>query len=89
MIESAQGLLTFPCAFPIKAIGRTTVDFEATVVAIIRRHAPQLDPGAIVSRASQGGRYLSITATITAESRAQLDALYQELSGHEQVLMVL
>ena len=28
-------------------------------------------------------------ATFTAHNRAQLDALYAELSGHEQVLMVL
>jgi len=32
---------------------------------------------------------LSVTVTIRAVSREQLDALYQQLSGHPMVVMVL
>ncbi len=89
MIDSAKAIIQFPCSFPIKAIGHNTADFEALVVEIIRRHVPYLDDNAITSRASTGRKYRSVTATFTAHSRAQLDALYTELSSHKQVLMVL
>jgi putative lipoic acid-binding regulatory protein len=89
MIDVAAGVFTFPCAFPIKAIGHSSADFQAIVVSIIRRHAPDLDEHAVTSRPSGQGKYLAISATFTAHSREQLDALYVELSGHEQVLWVL
>lgn len=81
--------LQFPCDFPIKAMGRSAADFQALVIALISRHAPDLDPAAVRVQASRNGRYQSITLTIRAHSRAQLDAIYQELSGHERILMAL
>ena len=89
MSDSAADIFHFPCSFPIKAFGRNSDDFEALVIAIVRRHAPDLDDRAVTSRTSSGDAYRAVTATFTAYSRAQLDALYTELSGHEQVLMVL
>ncbi len=89
MIDSAKVILTFPCSFPIKAFGRSSADFESIVTEIVRRHAPDLPDNAVTSRPSGAGNYLAVTATITARSREQLDALYMELTSHEQVLMVL
>ncbi len=89
MLDLAASVFVFPCAFPIKAIGHSSDDFQATVVSIIRRHAPDLDERTVTSRFSGQGNYLSISATFTAHSREQLDALYRELTGHEQVLWVL
>jgi len=40
-------------------------------------------------RASQGGKYLSVTVTVTARSQVQLDALYQALTRHPGVKFVL
>jgi putative lipoic acid-binding regulatory protein len=40
-------------------------------------------------RESRAGKYLSISATITARSRGQLDALYRELTQHPMVRVVL
>ncbi len=40
-------------------------------------------------RPSREGNYLSVTCTIRATSREQLDALYQELCDHPSVVMVL
>jgi putative lipoic acid-binding regulatory protein len=40
-------------------------------------------------KASKKGKYLSVTCVIRATSRAQLDALYQELCDHPMVVMVL
>jgi putative lipoic acid-binding regulatory protein len=40
-------------------------------------------------RPSKQGKYLSVTCTINATSRAQLDALYGELCNHPMVVMAL
>ena len=89
MTDSANTIWNFPCSFPLKAFGRNSDDFEALVVEIVRRHVPDLDDSAVSSRTSHGDAYRSVTATFTAHSREQLDALYSELSSHEQILMVL
>jgi len=82
-------LIEFPCAFPIKAMGRDDGAFESTVVAIVRRHAADLGEGAVRTLPSKGGNYLSVTVTITATSRAQLDAIYHDLTACEAVVMAL
>lgn len=87
--DGGQDLLRFPCDFPIKVMGKAAPGFEALVVGIVRRHAPNLGEGAVSSRGSSGGRYLALTLTVRAESRAQLDAIYRELSAHPDVLMSL
>jgi putative lipoic acid-binding regulatory protein len=82
-------LLEFPCEFPLKAIGKNTADFENHVVTIARNHIPQLDEASISRRPSNGDKYLGVTITFTAQSQQQLDALYQELSDSDHVLMLL
>jgi putative lipoic acid-binding regulatory protein len=81
--------LQFPCRFPIKAMGRAEPGFDALVVELVRRHAPELSEGAVRSRTSRGGKWVSVTVTIQATSREQLDAIYQELTRHEKVVMSL
>jgi putative lipoic acid-binding regulatory protein len=83
--EQDETLLEFPCSFPIKAMGRSVDGIEAIVVAIIERHVPETDPNAVRSRASRNGNWTSVTVVIEASSKAQLDAIYQELSAHEQI----
>jgi hypothetical protein len=60
-----------------------------TVLEIVQRHAPDFDGATMEMRASSGGKYVSLTCTINATSKAQLDALYRELSGHPLVKVVL
>lgn len=85
----SDDLIKYPCDFPIKIMGKATPEFEGIVMEIVHRHCPNLGEGAVKLRPSSGGKYVSITVTFIAQSRAQLDALYCELSGHEQVHMVL
>ncbi len=82
-------LFEFPCRFPVKVMGLADAEFDEFVASIIRRHAPDLQESALSVRASRGGKYVAVTAVIEATSREQLDAIYQDLSGHERVLMVL
>ncbi|CAN5279512.1 YbeD family protein [soil metagenome] len=87
--QNTEELLQFPCDFPIKIVGMATTDFEDAVLAIIHKHVPGLDQTAISSRPSAGGRYLAITVIVPAQSKAQLDALYSELSSCKYVIMAL
>lgn len=86
---SAESPLQFPCTFPIKVMGPASEDFEALVVEIVRRHAPDLGEAAVSRRPSRAGTYLALTVTVRATSRDQLDNIYRELTAEEQVLMAL
>jgi putative lipoic acid-binding regulatory protein len=81
--------LTFPCVFPLKVMGRREDGFAQVISEIVLRHAPDFHPGTLEMRSSKNARYLSLTVTINAKSREQLDALYSELSKHPMVMMVL
>ncbi|HKY02680.1 MAG TPA: DUF493 domain-containing protein [Burkholderiales bacterium] len=87
--ENQETLIEFPCEFPIKVMGRTQSEFAQTVVAIVKRHAPDFDPTTLEMRSSREGNYLSLTATVNATSREMLDALYQDLCDSPMVTMVL
>jgi len=89
MAESDDTLLEFPCDFPLKIMGRTQEGFAQAIAAIVQKHAPGFDPGGIGMRPSKAGNYLSLTCTIRATSKLQLDALYSELSAHPWVKIVL
>ncbi len=84
-----ESLLEFPCEFPIKAMGKSDGEFDMVVMEIVRRHAPDVYEHAVKSRQSKDGNYLSVTITIQATSREQLDSIYRDLTGHPQVLMAL
>ena len=85
----AESLLAFPCPFPIKVMGRRQDGFAQAIVAVVQRHAPDFDAATLEMRASAAGNYLSLTCTINATSRAQLDDLYRDLSTHPMVRLVL
>ena len=84
-----DSLFEFPCQFPIKAMGLSSVDFDLIVVEIVRRHVADLGEGAVTSRPSKGGKYSAVTIMIEASSREQLDAIYMDLTAHPSVLMAL
>jgi putative lipoic acid-binding regulatory protein len=84
-----QSLIEYPTDFPIKVMGRREPRLVHTIVEIVRRHAPDFDPATVEMRTSRKNSYLSVTCTVRATSREQLDALYQELCDHPMVVMVL
>jgi len=89
MLENTESLLAFPCDFPIKVMGLTQPGFAQAVVRVVQRHAPDFDAGTVEMRSSREGKYLSVTVTVNATSREQLDELYRELCDHPMVTMVL
>jgi len=79
----------FPCEFPIKVVGKTDPELEKFVLATIRKHVVDLRENCVELRPSKGGVYQAMTVKVIATSKEQLDAIYQELSASELVIMVL
>ena len=89
MSEDKDTLLEFPCRFPIKAMGRDEDEFVAHVLNLVTPHYPEITEDDIRTRSSNGGKYISVTITVTATSKLQLDAIYYALTDSERVLMAL
>jgi uncharacterized protein len=88
-MSDTDTLFQFPCDFPLKVMGRRSDDFHSLVVGIVQKHVGVVDADKIEERPSKDGNYLSLTCTFSAQSKAQLDALYMELTSCQNVLIVL
>ncbi|MDR9432265.1 MAG: DUF493 domain-containing protein [Spiribacter sp.] len=88
-LNAHESGLTFPCDYPVKAMGRDNGELAETVWAIVTRHAPETPAHQLRTNQSSQGRYLSVTVTISAQSRDQLDAIYADLQSHQAVLATL
>ena len=89
MTQQEPPRIEFPCAYPVKVMGAQTEGFAACVLDDFERHAPGFDQETIVYRESSGGRYLSLTITITATGLEQLQALFADLKATGRVALVL
>ena len=88
-MNEQNSIIEYPLDFPIKVMGRREPKLVNTIVDVIKRHAPDFDPATVEMRTSKKNNYLSVTCTIRATSREQLDALYRDLCDHPSVVMVL
>ncbi|MBA0902842.1 MAG: DUF493 domain-containing protein [Candidatus Nitrotoga sp.] len=88
-MAATDSLIEYPCDFPVKVMGLLQQGFTEAVTEVVMRHDQTFDITTIEVRPSSGARYVSLTCTVRAKSREQLDALYQELCDHSQVVMVL
>ncbi len=82
-------LIEFPCAFPLKVMGRNVDALIPTLCAISLEFDPFFDAQSIELRPSKAGNYMGVTLYIAATSQVQLDALYIRLSSHPLVKVVL
>ena len=85
----SESLIDYPCDFPIKVMGLSQQGFAQAVMEVAVRHDPDFSAASMQMRSSSGARYISLTCTVRATSREQLDTLYQELCDHPMVVMVL
>ena len=84
-----ESAIEFPCSFPIKMMGRDTPEFRATAKSLVENHVGPLADEAVKAALSKKGNFVSVTVTITATSQKQLDAIYMDVTAHEDVLMAL
>lgn len=89
MTDRTDSLIEYPSEFPIKVMGAMQDNFAQTIVEVVQQHDPAFHAGKMDMRPSSQGKYLSLTVTVTATSREQLDNLYRALSSHPMVKVVL
>ncbi len=82
-------LIEYPCEFPLKIFGLQQAGFAQAVLEVVNKHDPGYVASSMEMRASKNARYVSLTCTVRATSREQLDALYQDLCDHPLIVMVL
>ena len=80
-------LLVFPCDLPIKVLGRNEAAFRDAAIAVVRAHYG--DEHRVAEQLSREGAYLSLTITVRAASREQIDAVYKDLVAAPQIILVL
>ncbi|MBR7801707.1 HP0495 family protein [Undibacterium fentianense] len=88
-ITPEESLIEYPCDFPIKVMGLMQDAFAQTIVEVVMLHDPTFHAGKLEMRPSSKGNYLSLTVTVRAIHREQLDNIYRALSSHPMVKMVL
>ncbi len=86
--DEAQGF-QFPCDYQIKAMGIDDGSFHEVVIEIIGRHCDTVRSDSMRTRPSANGKYISVSIVIEAQSREQLDRIYDDLTAHDKVLMRL
>lgn len=82
-------LIEYPCDFPIKVMGARVDGFAEAMAAVAQQFDPGFNPATIEMRPSKAGNYLSVTLTVKATSREQLDNLYRALTSHPMVKVAL
>lgn len=70
-------------------MGEAGAAYHSFALAVMERHAPDLDQTRITVRNSSKGTFQSITFFITATGIDQLQALHEELRANPQTKMVL
>lgn len=85
---SDEDLFEFPCDFPVKVMGANSSEFRQRASEIVSRYFPEYtdSPRENISR---NDSFVSLTFTLHATSKAELDALYLALDEETSVLMVL
>lgn len=89
MSSNRKPLIDFPTDFPIKVVGTMEEGFAQAIADLIVEHDPEFHNGKMDMRPSSKGNYLSLTVTVKATSREQLDNIYRALTSHNLVKFVL
>jgi putative lipoic acid-binding regulatory protein len=81
--------IEFPCKYPIKVLGEAHPDLNQHVIDVINRHAPTITESDLSAKNSSKGKWQSITVTIIATGKPQLDDIFADLKTSSRVKMVL
>ena len=84
-----QQALDFPTWFPIKAIGITEYNIKAILLEVLHQCHTVYESDTITQTGSKNGKYTSVTVAITANSREQLDNIYESLQARPEIVMTL
>lgn len=79
----------FPGEFDVTAMGPADAELEALIPALLAEAGLALVADVLRTRPSSGGRYVSVTVRIVAETRAHYDAAHEALRAHPAVKWTL
>ncbi len=85
-INAENTPLEFPCQLGVKAMGHAGANLADRVEAIVAERATVLD---VHTAGSRHGRYVSVTVTMEAQSREQLEGVYRALGEDDAVIFTL
>lgn len=88
-VEDAETVMQFPMLFPIKVMGLASEDFKKTVEGIAKAHFEDFNGDSTEVEYSRTRKYMSVTVTVNARSREQLDDAYRTFTANPQVKIVL
>ena len=89
MSDEKKPEIEFPCKYPIKVLGEAHPDLNQHVIDVMNRHAPTITESDLSAKNSSKGNWQSITVTIIATGKPQLDAIFADLKTSSRVKMVL
>ena len=89
MSDEKKPEIEFPCKYPIKVLGEANPDLNQHVIDVMNRHAPTITESDLSAKNSSKGKWQSITVTIIATGKPQLDAIFADLKTSARVKMVL
>ena len=89
MSDEKKPEIEFPCKYPIKVLGEAHPDLNQHVIDVMNRHAPTITESDLSAKNSSKGNWQSITVTIIATGKPQLDAIFADLKTSARVKMVL
>mgnify|MGYP001292610129 CR=1 FL=1 len=87
--ETHSSPMQFPCDFVIKVMGKTSDQFEDEILTLIQKHYQAVTSDNVSKRFSKDQRYTSLSISVHAQNKAELDAVYQDLTQCQSVLMAL
>jgi len=88
--DQAPPVIEFPCAdYPIKVMGDAGDELQIHVVSVFSKHVVDFDVETLRVRESAQGNYQSITVSITATGKEQLQAIFEDLKVSDTVKLVL
>lgn len=82
-------LLTFPCRFPIKAMGKNTTQYRAAIAEIVAATTKAHQNIVLNEQLSANQRYLAYTIIGEFAAQSEVDLVYQALSKEPLVIMAL
>lgn len=88
MTESIQ-VYEFPCSLSIKAIGVDYDEYLQFVIDTVLDIIGNVEVSDVTSRKSAGDKYLSVTIPFTAQTREQLESVYQAINEDQRTRFVI
>ncbi len=84
-LDGKKPQINYPCDWGYKVIGLD----EGAVRGAVQDCLPDDGFSLVVSRASAGGKYVSLNLTLTVNNEEHRDTIFAALTGHPDVKMVI